>query len=118
MQPLHDDEARWFYEWDRLEIMRMAGICIAIVFSAFALARRTFICSDMPDEYILLPIVSGILILALSLILDMKNGPMGRRRIICRVCKAKTRVGMMQTRHWKCLKCGTRGRFDNLPPSN
>lgn len=107
MQPLHWNEARWFWQWDALELARGTGISLIISGAAFSF----FI--PLPASLAIAAV--GIALAAAAYTLDAENGPPCCRRLVCRRCGLRTTVGRAQKAGWKCSKCRTMSRFDNLP---
>ena len=112
MQPLHSLEARWFFQWDGLELARGLGYSFFLAGAIF-LAAGPFV--HFPSWYAERMAALGVLLFASACIMDLKNGPVGKRAIACRCCKARSTIAKAQARGWKCGKCKSAGRFDNLP---
>ena len=113
MQPIHRLEARWFWQWDRLEIARGAGLSLAAIGFLFVLAR-IFASFPLPARAGLDILLTGILLFLIACCLDSCGGPHDKRRIRCRKCGSVRAMGEAMRNNWRCGKCKTAGRFDNL----
>ncbi len=113
MQPLHPKEARWFYQWDRLEILRGIGLSLFITgflfFVAFALGAIV-----LPPAYSARLSALGFLLFALACCYDSCGKPNELRKLRCRSCRSVFPMGRIMENGWSCKKCGTQGLFDNL----
>ena len=113
MQPLHANEARWFFQWDRLELCRGIGLSLCAV-ALMLLALKAFPAFSIPVGLPVTVFSAGFALALLAEGFDRKNGTMDSRKLRCRRCGAKTAVGKMWKAGWKCAKCRTVGRFDNI----
>jgi hypothetical protein len=114
MQPLHDGEARWFFQWDRLELARGIGLSLSIIAIFFFISSVAGLLA-LPFAYSARLLLVGILVFLLSYCLDSFGKPTAERKIRCRACRTTFRMGEAMAQGWRCGKCGTAGRFDNPP---
>ena len=113
MQPLHTNEARWFFQWDRLEIMRGVGLSVlacGIIFILLAFAGLL----ALPLDWAVMLAQVGIILFLLSCCLDCNGIPHEKRRLRCRACRAVFQMGAIEKNTWRCKKCGCVGHFDNI----
>lgn len=113
MQPLHPKEARWFYQWDRLEILRGTGLSLFITGFLFLIAFALGAIALPPGHSLRLS-AAGFLLFALAGCLDSCGKMAGLRKIRCRSCRSVFPMGRIMENGWRCKKCGTGGLFDNL----
>ena len=114
MQPIHSLEARWFWEWDRAELARGIGISLFMAGIFFLVAGSLVEFFTVPLPWIFQMVTLGALITAIMCCLDSFGKPHCDRRLRCRRCKAVSATGKIMARGWKCGKCGTLAKFDNL----
>jgi hypothetical protein len=114
MQPIHSLENRWFWQWDKLEIIRGLGASIALAaLMLFVLRYVYYMGFIMSYENIAEMFRIGGYLFLLAYVLDCLNGKVEGRAIACRVCGKKTTIGSVMGAGWKCRKCGAIARFDN-----
>lgn len=113
MQPLHTREARWFFQWDRLELARGIGISLSITAIAFFIASAAGLLA-LPLAFSARLLTLGILLSSFTYCFDSFGKPLAERKIRCRACRTTCSMGTAMANNWRCGKCGTAGRFDNL----
>lgn len=113
MQPLHSKEARWFYQWDRLELLRGTGLSLFIIGLFFFIAYAMGLIALPPANSAQLSAL-GFLLFALACGYDSCGKQHEQRKIRCRSCRSAFSMGRIMENGWRCKKCGTQGLFDNL----
>ncbi|HIH19042.1 TPA: hypothetical protein HA225_03620 [Candidatus Micrarchaeota archaeon] len=113
MQPLHPREARWFFQWDRWELVRGTGLSLIAIGMAFFAAYALGILLILPSGCASISFF-GLLLFLLSVSVDNLGRPHEARKIRCRSCRSVITMGKAIGNGWACGKCGTTGKFDNL----
>ena len=111
MQPIHAREARWFWQWDRLELARGIGLSFFVcgIFLLFAGLFTGF----FPYGPGVQLAIFGLLLFFLAYCLDSYGHPHHARKLSCRGCRAVSTMESAIKNGWRCKKCGLIGRFDN-----
>ena len=114
MQPIHSFENRWFWQWDKLEIIRGFGASIALAAPMLFILRYVYYMGFIMSYETISEMfrVGGYLFL-LAYVLNCLNGKMEQRVIECRKCGKKTTIGAVMDAGWKCRRCNTIAKFDN-----
>jgi hypothetical protein len=114
MQPIHSREARWFWEWDRLELARGTGMALFATGALLLLASLAVPSFYLPLRWGWNLSITGLLLFALAYCLDGFGKGWIERKLRCRSCRAEAAAEKVMRNKWACKKCGSAGRFDNV----